>query len=96
MSASGLFFNPQGTCDRLTVAMAAVKSLGLESAAQAWTGTNPGIVDWSLIPDSARGYIALALSGNLISLRANGLRPFDSITRAELAWTATALQQAAR
>jgi serine protease AprX len=96
MSASGLFFNPQGTCDRLTVAMAAVKSLGLESAAQAWTGTNPGIVDWSLIPDSARGYIALALSGNLIRLRANGLRPFDSITRAELAWTATALQQAAR
>ena len=96
MGATGLYFNPQGACDRLTVAIAVVKALGLESLAQAWDGTNPGIADWSVVPDSARGYVALALSQNLIKPRANELRPFDSMTRAELARTATSLQLAAR
>ena len=94
--ATGWYFNPQGTCDRLTVAMAVVKVLGLESTARAWTGTNPGIADWSVIPNSARGYVAVALSRNLIRPRATGFRPFDSMNRTELALTATALQQAAR
>ena len=96
LGATGSFFNPQGGCNRLTVTLAAVKALGLESAAQAWTGTNPGLVDWSLIPDSARGYVALALNLNLIKPIASSLRPFDYMTRAELAWTAAALQQATR
>jgi serine protease AprX len=96
IGATGLYFNPQGACDRLTVAIAVVKALGLESQAQAWAGPNPGLSDWAIIPDSARGYIAVALGRNLIRPRANGFRPFDSMTRAELAWTATALQQATR
>ena len=96
LGASGLYFNPQGACDRLTVAISVVRALGLEDTAQAWNGTNPGIADWSLIPNTARGYVAVALSRNLIRPRASGFRPFDSMTRAELAWTATALQQAAR
>jgi serine protease AprX len=96
MGATGLYFSPQGACNRLTVAIAVVKALGLESLAESWDGTNPGILDWSVIPDSARGYVAVAVSRNLIKLRANGLCPFDSMTRAELAWTATALQRATR
>ena len=96
IDATGLYFNPQGACDRLTVAVAVVKVLGLESTATAWDGTNPGIADWSVIPSSARGYVAVALSRNLIRPRATGFRPFDSMNRAELALTATALQQAAR
>ena len=96
MGATGLYFNPQSACDRLTVAIAVVKAFGLESPAQAWAGQNPGLADWPMIPDSARGYVAVALSRNLITPRPNGFRPFDSMTRAELAWTATALQQATR
>jgi serine protease AprX len=96
MGASGSSFNPQGACDRLTAAKAAVKALGLESAALAWTGTISGIIDWLLIPESARGYLGVALSRNLIRPKATGLRPFDSMTRAELAITAVALQEATR
>lgn len=96
MGATGLNFNPQGACDRLTAAVAVVKALGLEPLAQSWAGINPGVADWALIPDSARGYVAVALSRNLIKTRSTGLRPFDSMTRTELAWTAAALQQAAR
>ena len=95
MNAAGLYFNPQSASDRLTVAIAAVKVLGLEQLAQTWAGTNPGIADWLLVPESARGYIAVALSRNLIKPRgAGGFRIFDSMTRAELAWTASALQAA--
>lgn len=97
MAATGLNFNPQGACDRLTVATAVVKALGLEQLAQAWTGTNPGVADWDLVPDSARGYVAVALNRNLIRTKGTGsFGPFDSMTRVELAWTASALQQAAR
>ena len=96
MGATECYFNPQGACDRLTVAKAVVRALGLDSLARTWNGTNPGISDWSSIPESARGYVAVALSRNLIRLRGAGLRPFDSMTRSELAWTAAALQAAAR
>jgi hypothetical protein len=96
MGATGLYFNPQGACDRLTVAIAGVKALGLESLAQSWIGTNPGIADWNLVPISARGYVAVALSRNLIRTKATGLRVLDSMTRAELAWTASTLQKASR
>jgi serine protease AprX len=95
MGANGLYFNPQAACDRLTVATAVVKALGLEQIAQSWSGTNPGVLDWALVPLAARGYVAVALSRNLIRPR-ESFRLFDSMTRAELAWTASALQQAAR
>lgn len=93
MPNTRLYFNPSSTCDRLTVAIAAVKALGLEQLAESWTGINPGIGDWLLVPESARGYVAVALSRNLIRSRGT-LRIFDSMTRAELAWTASALQAA--
>jgi len=97
MPATGLYFNPQNACDRLTVAIAVVKVLGLEQMAQAWTGTNPGFADWALVPAYARGYVAVALSRNLIRITVTGtFRLFDSMTRSELAWTASTLQQTAR
>jgi serine protease AprX len=97
MRATGLYFNPQNACDRLTVAIAVVKVLGLEQMAQSWTGTNPGFADWALVPASARGYAAVALSRNLIRTTVTGAcRLFDSMTRSELAWTASMLQQTAR
>lgn len=96
MGANGSFFNPQAGCDRLTVAIAAVRLMGLESSAQTWTGTNPGLLDWILVPGSLRGYVAVALNRNLIRPRGLSLRVFDSMTRTELAWTASALQQATR
>jgi hypothetical protein len=96
MGATGLYFNPQNNCDRLTVAIAVVKAVGLEQLAQRWTGPNPGVADWSLVPQSARGYVAVALSRSLIRSRASTFRVLDSMTRAELAWAASALQLATR
>jgi serine protease AprX len=96
MGATGLYFNPQNNCDRLTVAIAVVKALGLEQLAQRWIGPNPGVADWSLVPQSARGYVAVALSRSLIRSRTNSFRVLDSMTRAELAWAASALQLATR
>ncbi|HLG16994.1 MAG TPA: S8 family serine peptidase [Blastocatellia bacterium] len=97
MGASGLYFSPQSPADRVTTAISVVRTLGLEALAQASAAANPGISDWSLVPDSARGYVAVAVSRGLMRTGTTGsFRPFDSLTRAELAWTATALQQAAR
>jgi hypothetical protein len=97
LGATGLYFNPQSAADRMTVAKAVVRALGLEALAQASGSTNPGIADWNLVPQSARGYVAVAVTRNLMNTGATGtFRPFDSITRAELARTASALQKAAR
>ena len=97
MPVTGLYFNPQNACDRLTVAIAVVKVLGLEQMAQSWTGTNPGFADWALVPAYARGYAAVALSRNLIRITVSGtFRLFDPMTRSELAWTASTLQQTTR
>jgi hypothetical protein len=96
MGAVGPNFNPQSNADRVTTAIAAVKELGLDQLAQSTT-VNPGINDWSLIPASARGYVSVAVSRNLMNTGVTGnFRPFDAITRAELATTAVALQQATR
>lgn len=92
MNTSGCSFNPQGQADRLTVAVATVKALGIVPR----SSSNPGLADWSTIPTWARGYVTAAISQGLMSANAGYFRPFNSITRAELAKTAVALQQAAR
>ncbi|HWN97859.1 MAG TPA: S8 family serine peptidase [Blastocatellia bacterium] len=95
--ATGLYFNPQSPCDRLTVAIAVVKALGLEQIARRWAGPNPGVADWNLVPYSLRGYVGVALDRALIrNTSAGSFRVFDSMTRAELAWTGSTLQQAAQ
>lgn len=92
MPTAGNQFNPQSESNRLTVAVAMVKALGLSTNGQ----TNPGLADWSTIPYSARPYVSLAVSRGLMNATAGYFRPFDSITRTELALSAAALQKAAR
>jgi serine protease AprX len=97
MRTSGAQFNPQASADRLTTAIAIVKALGLDSDAQAADSSNPGIADWDAIPATARGYVKVATTRGLMSTNLSSyFRPFDSITRGELAAAAVALQQAAR
>jgi hypothetical protein len=92
MNTNGCSFNPQGQADRLTVAVATVKALGIQPS----SSSNPGLADWSTIPIWARGYVKIAISQGLISAKSGYFQPFNSITRVELATTAVALQQAAR
>jgi serine protease AprX len=96
MGTTGSTFNPQARSDRVSVAMAIVKALGLDQEAQAATVTNPGLADWNLIPAQTRGYVSVALSHNLMRAASGYFRPMDSITRLELATAAVALQQATR
>ncbi|MGA9773511.1 MAG: S8 family serine peptidase [Blastocatellia bacterium] len=92
LNTNGCSFSPQGQADRLTVAIATVKAAGIDLR----SSSNPGLADWSTIPSWARSYVNAAVSQGLMSPIAGYFRPFNSITRAELAKTAVALQQAAR
>lgn len=97
MDATGGAFNPQSSVDRLTVAIAVVRALGLEElATQQLVLINPGIADWFQIPTSKRGYVKLAVSGNLMSTIGGYFRPSYFITQADLAETAVSLQRASR
>jgi hypothetical protein len=96
LSSTGSRFYPQSSVSRMTVAIALIKALGLDADAQAAGTTNPGLVDWNQIPTEARGYVSLAISRNLMRTSSGRFRPFDSITRLELAISSVALQQATR
>ncbi|HVF91551.1 MAG TPA: S8 family serine peptidase [Blastocatellia bacterium] len=97
MGATGASFYPQARVERMMAAMALVKAAGLEQEAMNASSINPGISDWSTVPENMRGYVSVAVSRNLMgSSGAQYFRPFDSITRAELAMAAISLQQAAR
>ncbi|HSE97507.1 MAG TPA: S8 family serine peptidase, partial [Blastocatellia bacterium] len=94
--ATGTHFNPQERIDRLTLAVALAKTAASEQEAAAAAAVNPGLSDWDLIPEWARGYVSVAVSRNLISARTGLFKPFDYVTRAELAISAVALQQATK
>lgn len=96
MGTSGTLFNPQAPIDRATVAVALVKAMGLDRDAQAASLNNPGLADWNLLPAAARGYISIAVSRNLMRAGSGNFRPFESITRLELAAAAVALQRTSR
>ncbi|HEY9232897.1 MAG TPA: S8 family serine peptidase [Blastocatellia bacterium] len=97
LNTSGAQFNPNAQADRLTVAIALVKTLGLDGAAQSSSTTNPGLSDWQQIPIAARGYVSVAVSRSLMSANGAGqFRPADAVTRLELARAAVALMQATR
>ena len=96
LGSTGSRFYPQSSVSRMTVAIALIKALGLDADAQAAGGINPGLVDWNQIPTEARGYVSLAVSRNLMRTSSARFRPFDSITRLELAISCVALQQATR
>jgi serine protease AprX len=94
--ATGPHFNPNGNIDRLSLAVALARVAASEQEAQSAGRVNPGLADWDSIPEWARGYVAVAVSRNLMGAVTSGFRPFDHVTRAELASAAVALQQATR
>jgi len=96
-NTSGAQFNPNSQADRLTVAIALVKALGLDSAAQSSGAINPSLTDWQQIPVAARGYVSVAVSRGLMSANTLGqFRAADGITRIDLAKAASGLLLATR
>ncbi|HJQ67342.1 MAG TPA: S8 family serine peptidase [Blastocatellia bacterium] len=97
LGATGGSFNPQSGADRLAVAVAAVKTAGLQQEAQSATLAAGEVADLDALPENMRGYVAVALRRHLMSLDDTGsFRPSAPIRRAELAQTSVALQQTTR
>jgi len=97
MNVGGSRFNPNAQADRLTVAIALIKAMGLDSEAQSASAANPGLLDWTGIPVAARGYVSVAVTRGLIVPTVAGyFRPGDAITRLDLAKASVALLQATR
>ena len=84
MIAAGGAFHPDATVDRLTAAVALVRAAGLRQLAESGSHTL-SYVDAASIPESLRGYVAVAVQNGLI--RANGatFSPQGSFTRVDLA-----------
>ena len=66
ISASGSTFNPTGTVNRIDLAVAFVRALGLDTEAKALAGTavtsgGQVLVDNAQIPGSLRGYVQIAI-----------------------------------
>jgi serine protease AprX len=75
LSASGSTFNPGGPVSRLDVAVALVRALGLDSAAQAmadsdvfvtYSGQVLQLTDQASIPAALRGYVQIALNKQIL------------------------------
>jgi serine protease AprX len=71
MSASGTTFNPNGNINRLDVAVAFVRALGLDAEARAKANTvvtsgGQPLIDNSQIPGALRGYVQIALDRGLL------------------------------
>ena len=97
LGATGTHFNPQAQADRVAVAVALVRLLGLEQEARSSTLAVGEIADRDAIPENLRGFVAVALRRHLMSPDETGsFRPFNPIMRGELAQTSVALQQATR
>jgi len=75
MSASGSTFNPSGLITRLDAAVAFVRALGQDAAAQALAGTDVTVnyngqtlilTDESQIPAALRGYVQIAINRQIL------------------------------
>jgi len=71
ISASGSLFNPNGTVNRLDLAVAFVRALGLDTEARALANTTvtsggQPLVDNASIPMALRGYVQIALNRGLL------------------------------
>ena len=101
LAVSGANFFPDTPVSRLEVAVALVKALGLDAAAQAKAGSDvtatsngqPVVVsDESDIPPALRGYIQIALDRGILSATftqsplAATVSPNGSVTRSDLAF----------
>ena len=83
-AAAGARFYPYNASTRLASAIAFVKAAGLD--AQAASATLPATVtDAASIPLEWRGYVAVALQQNFLTLDGNAFSPSRSLTRIELA-----------
>jgi hypothetical protein len=97
LNTDGSRFNPNAQIDRLTVAIALIKAMGLDADAQSASAANPGLLDWTGIPVAARGYVSVAVTRGLMAPTVAGyFRPSDPITRLDLAKATVALSQATR
>lgn len=101
LAASGASFSPGGAVSRLDVAVALVKALGLDAAAQAKAGTDVTatsngqtvvVSDSSSIPAALRGYAQIALDRGILSATfsstpqlAATFDPNTTVTRSALA-----------
>lgn len=101
LTASAAAFSPNANVTRLDVAVALVKALGLDAAAQALSGTiivasNSGqsveVSDEAAIPAALRGYVQLALDRGILSATfttspfAATVSPNGTVTRSSLAF----------
>jgi serine protease AprX len=107
LSAGGGAFTSGGLITRLDVAVALVRALGLDAAAQAKAGSdvtanvngqNVVVSDESLIPTTLRGYAQIALDRGILSVSIQGqqvtFNPNDWVTRASLAYAFDHYRQA--
>jgi serine protease AprX len=76
LAASGSTFSPAGTVTRTDVAVALVKALGMDAAAQAlagsdvtatYNGQSVVVADESGIPPALRGYVQIALNRGILN-----------------------------
>jgi serine protease AprX len=77
-------FLPEKHVDRLTAAVALVRAAGFRQEADAYSGTL-SVTDASSIPQTLRGYVAVAISRRLLTTEGGAFRPDSQLTRAELA-----------
>lgn len=95
LGASGGNFNPGGTIDRLSFAVATVKALGLEPLPLTAGLFNPGLSDWLSIPTWAKGYVATVINKRLMTADSTGkFKPFATLVQGDLAASAVAIQSA--
>jgi hypothetical protein len=82
--AAGDEFSPDATVDRLTATVALVRAAGLRQ--QAETGSYAlTYLDAGSIPNSMRGYVAVAVQNGLIKSSNNFFNPQGTFTRLDLA-----------
>ncbi|HZI95426.1 MAG TPA: S8 family serine peptidase, partial [Patescibacteria group bacterium] len=88
-------FGASNDIERLDLAMAAIKALGLRGAADARAGETLGLVDEASLPAASKGYVALTLQLGILRVKNTPAGPvFDpggSVTRLEAARAATAM-----
>jgi len=88
-------FSPYAQVDRLTAAIALVRTAGLRSQAESSSVTLSNILDIGVVPPALRGYVQVAVSRGLLTTDGMNFRPQAKLTRAELAHAMTTLARMA-
>jgi serine protease AprX len=93
--ATGSYFRPNDSVDRLTAAVVLVRAAGLKAEAESYNGGLLSLLDLVSIPSNLRGYVQVAISRGLLTADGNTFRPVNALTRAELAHALVAIQRLA-